>query len=332
MDWSGGELDEARRGPRLVAAASGLQDSDMRLAMPLLMLIALGPAPRPQDPPPRQPTFHSAASDLVVMAATVTDGSGGFVADVSRDRFLVYDNGKPQPIVLFSDDDIPVSVGLIIDDSSSMSPKLGEVLAATVAFARSSNPNDELFALSFNDSVHEALTGRRFLLASDVAAIEHAVATLVPEGRTSLYDALMAGLDRLDEGARARKVLIVMSDGGDNASRATLEQVLDRARTSNAEIYTLGLFDSDDPDRNPKVLAKLAELTGGERYLPRAASPLLMACQRIAREIRSGYTIAFAPPARDGSYHHVRVSVERPNGGRFDVRTRPGYIAPRASP
>jgi Ca-activated chloride channel homolog len=290
----------------------------MRLAMPLLMLIALGPAPRPQDPPPRQPTFHSAASDLVVMAATVTDGSGGFVADVSRDRFLVYDNGKPQPIVLFSDDDIPVSVGLIIDDSSSMSPKLGEVLAATVAFARSSNPNDELFALSFNDSVREALTGRRFLL--------------VPEGRTSLYDALMAGLDRLDEGARARKVLIVMSDGGDNASRATLEQVLDRARTSNAEIYTLGLFDSDDPDRNPKVLAKLAELTGGERYLPRAASPLLMACQRIAREIRSGYTIAFAPPARDGSYHHVRVSVERPNGGRFDVRTRPGYIAPRASP
>jgi Ca-activated chloride channel homolog len=304
----------------------------MRLAIPLLMFMAAGTALRAQDPPnPRQPTFHSASSDLVVMAATVTDKTGGFVADVSRDRFTVYDEGKPQPIVLFSEEDIPVSVGLIIDDSSSMAPKLGEVVAATMAFARSSNPNDELFALAFNDSVHEAVSGRRFLLASDVTAIEHAVASLVPEGRTSLYDALMAGLDRLDEGSRARKVLIVLSDGGDNASRATIDQVVDRARKSDAEIYTLGLFDSDDPDRNPKVLGRLAEVTGGERYLPHAASPLLMACERIAREIRSGYTIAFAPPSRDGSYHHVRVNIERSAGARMEVRTRPGYFAPPAA-
>ena len=106
----------------------------------------------------------------------------------------------------------------------------------------------------------------------------------------------MAGLDRLDEGSRSRKVLIVMSDGGDNASRATLEQVLERARQSNATIYTIGLFDADDPDANPGVLKALAQTTGGERFLPRSAGPLLLACKRIARDIRSGYTIAFEPP------------------------------------
>ena len=154
------------------------------------------------------------------------------------------------------------------------------------------------------------------------------MSSLRPDGRTALYDAVMAGLDRLDEGSRSRKVLIVMSDGGDNASRATLDQVLDRARQSDATIYTIGLFDPGDPDANPGVLKSLAQMTGGERYLPRSAGPLLLACQRIARDIRSGYTIAFEPSKRDGKYHRIRVEVDRADGRRLAVRTRPGYIAP----
>jgi Ca-activated chloride channel homolog len=274
--------------------------------------------------------FRSASSDLVVLAASVTDREGGFVEGVERERFVVYDEGKRQPISLFSNEDTPVSIGLIIDNSASMRPKMGEVIAATVSFARSSNPRDELFALAFNDGVHEALKGSRFLLASDVQALEHSVSALQPDGRTALYDAIMGGFDRLDEASRARKVLIVMSDGGDNASRATLDQVLDRARRSDAAIYTIGLFDAGDPDANPGVLKNLAQTTGGERFLPETPGRLLLACQRIARDIRSGYTLAFEPTRRDGAYHRIRVEVDRANGRRLSVRTRPGYVAPAA--
>jgi VWFA-related protein len=272
--------------------------------------------------------FRSASSDLVVLAASVTDKEGGFVEGVGPERFAIYDEGQRQPITLFSNDDIPVSVGLIIDNSGSMRPKVGEVIAATVAFARLSHPEDELFALAFSDQVREALKDRAFLLAGDIAALERAVSSLRPDGRTALYDAVMAGLDRLDEGSRARKVLIIMSDGGDNTSRATLNQVLERARHSDATIYTIGLFEPDDPDANPGVLKSLAHMTGGERFLPRSASPLLLACQRIARDIRSGYTIAFEPAKRDGKYHRIEVEVDRADGRRLAVRARPGYVAP----
>ena len=272
--------------------------------------------------------FRSASSDLVVLSATVTDSDGGFRADVPGERFAIFDDGKRQPIALFTGEDSPVSVGLIIDNSASMRAKSGEVLAATVEFARKSNPRDELFALAFNDGVHEALHDRRFLMADDVTALHQAVASLRPEGRTALYDAIMSGLDRLDEGTRARKVLIVLSDGGDNASRATLDEVLARARRSDATIYTIGLFDSADRDRNPGVLRDLAQTTGGERYLPESAGPLMQACQRIARDIRSAYTIAFEPGTRDGRYHRIEVKVDRVGGQKLAVRARTGYVAP----
>jgi VWFA-related protein len=274
----------------------------------------------------QRPHFSSASTHLVVLAASVTNRNGGFVRDLEQDLFTVFDNGKRQPIKLFSNDDTPVSVGLIIDNSGSMRAKIGEVVAAAVAFARASHPEDELFALAFNDDVHEAVKGRRFLMASDVTSLQESMSALKPEGQTSLYDAIMRGLDRLDEGSRARKVLIVLSDGGDNASRATLDQVIARARRSDATIYTIGLFDAADPDRNPGVLKELAQTTGGERFLPVSAGPLLQACRRIAEDIRSGYTIAFEPSGIDNTYHRLRVEIARANG-RLNVRTRPGYVA-----
>jgi VWFA-related protein len=284
-------------------------------------------AQEPSIPTAETPLYRSAASDLVVLSATVTDRDGGFVEGLAADRFLVYDNGTRRPIQFFSSEDTPVSVGLVIDNSSSMRGKIGEVVAAAVAFARASHPEDELFALAFNDTVHEVLQGRRFLLASDIASLEAAVASLRPEGQTSLYDAVIAGLDRLEEGSRSRKVLIVLSDGADNASRSTLDQAIERARRSEAAIYTLGLFDRDDPDRNPGVLQDLARATGGQRFLPESAGPLMRACQQIALDIRSAYTIAFEPPQLDGKYHRVQVELDRSVGRRVDVRTRPGYIA-----
>jgi Ca-activated chloride channel family protein len=284
----------------------------------------------------QEPSFRSNSSELVVLPIVVTDKQGRYVSDLPRERFVVFDNGRRMPIDLFTTEDTPVTVGLIIDSSSSMRSKLGEAIAATLAFARSSNPNDELFAIRFNDDVREAVLNRRFLLASDLAALEKAVSAFVPEGRTALYDALVAGLDHLNEGTRPRKVMVVISDGGDNASRATLDRVLARARMSNAAIYTIGIYDDDDPDKNPGALKALARATGGERFLPRSPGALLVACEQIAREIRTGYTIGYAPPDRDGLFHRVRVQVAAP-GRNLSVRTRPGYFAagsrePRTEP
>src|SRR6266542_2548887 len=143
---------------------------------------------------PQEPSFRSGSTELVVLPVVVTDKQGRYVSDLVRERFEVYDNGRRMPIELFSKEDTPVTVGLIIDGSSSMRSKLGQVIAGSVAFARSSNPDDELFAIRFNDNVREVVD-RRFLLAADLGELEHAVASLVPEGRTALYDALIAGLD-----------------------------------------------------------------------------------------------------------------------------------------
>ena len=273
----------------------------------------------------QEPSFRPASSELVVVPVTVTDRQGRFVADLSSPQFSVYDNDRRQPITLFSNEDTPVTVGLVLDSSASMRAKLGEVVAATAAFARSSNPSDELFTLAFSDDVRDAVGEGRFLLASDAAALLTAVSSFKPDGRTALYDAVTAGLDRLENGSRARKVLILISDGGDNSSQATLAQVLARARRSDAAIYTIGLFTRDDPDANPGVLKSLAQATGGARYLPASPGVLLGVCEEIAREIRSGYTIGYEPPDRDGRFHRLRVQVD--DGRRLRVRTRPGYFA-----
>ena len=283
----------------------------------------------------QDPVFRSGSSDLVVLPVVVTDKQGGYVSDLPRERFMVYDNGRRVPIDLFTNQDAPVTVGLIIDASGSMQAKIADVIAASLTFARSSNPEDELFALRFNDDVQEMVPDRPFLMAADLGALESAVRAIRIEGRTALYDGLMAGLDHLDKGARVRKALIVISDGGDNASAATLDRVQARARRSNAAIYTIGIYDEDDVDKDPGVLKSLANNSGGERYLPRSPSDLSRIGERIARDIRGGYTIGYVPPARDGAYHRVKIEIDKAadktagttSNRRLDVRTRPGYFA-----
>ena len=274
----------------------------------------------------QEPSFRSGSSELVVLPVTVKDKQGKFVADLTTEQFAVFDNGRRIPIELFTSEDTPVTVGLVVDASGSMRSKIGEVVAATLAFARASNPDDELFVVRFNDDVQEVVGEAPFLLASDARRLETAMMRLRPDGRTALYDGVAAALDHLARGSRARKVLIVISDGGDNASEVTLDRALKQARDSNASIYTVGIYDDNDFDRNPKVLKALAETTGGERFLPRTPGELLHVCSVIAHEIRNGYTIGYVPPDRDGGYHRVRVVVDAP-ARKLTVRTRPGYFA-----
>jgi Ca-activated chloride channel family protein len=209
-----------------------------------------------------------------------------------------------------------------------MRPKLEEVVNASLALARSSNPADELRVIEFNDSVRDVLGGRR-LTAADTPEFEAALHTLAPKGRTALYDALLDALNHLQDSSVSRKVIVLVSDGADNASVSTFDRVLARARRSNVTIYAIGIFDDKDPDADDQTLKRLAHETGGERFHPRSQGPLIQACEQIARQIRAGYSIGFVSPDHDGRFHRIRVDVEDPR--RLVVRTRPGYFAATAS-
>jgi VWFA-related protein len=265
---------------------------------------------------------------LVVLHATVTDRQGSLVTNLGERDFEVYENGIPQNVRLFKNEDVPVTVGLVIDHSTSMRPKLAEVVAAARTFARSSNPEDEMFVVNFHEIASLGLpAGMRF--THSIAELQPAIMTAPTEGQTALYDAVAMGLEHLQAGSRDKKVLLVISDGGDNASRRSLDQIMKLAAQSSAVIYTVGLFDEQDPDRNPDVLKRLAKTTGGEAFLPGETGDVVAICERIARDIRHQYTIGYVPsnPARDGSYRAIRVLARTKDQGKLSVRTRTGYLA-----
>lgn len=303
------------------------------IAAPVLLLIALAAYAGQQAPP--APQDHDAGSlrisvdvALVVLDATVTDREGGLVSDLSEQDFRISEDGVPQRIRLFRNEDIPVTVGLVIDHSTTILPKLAEVAAAARTFVRSSNREDEMFVVNFNETATLGLRGAAHFTNS-AADLEAAIVMTPPHGMTALYDAIAKGLGELQVGSRDRKVLIVVSDGGDNASAVGLPQVMKLAQRSSAVIYTVGLLDEADPDRNPRVLKRLAEATGGIAFFPEKLSEVVAICERIAREIRHQYTIGYVPgnPARDGSYRAIRVLARAKSHGRLSVRTRTGYIA-----
>jgi VWFA-related protein len=276
----------------------------------------------------QQPAFRISVNvDLVVLHATVTDRQGGFVSDLNEQGFEVYEDRAPQPIRLFKSEDVPVTVGLVVDHSTTMRPKIDEVSAAARTFVRSSNSEDEMFVVNFNEKVSLGLPATiRF--TNDVAALQKAIGNAATGGQTALYDASAKALEELEGGSRDKKVLIVLSDGGDNKSRLSLDQVMRLAAQSSAVIYTVGLFDANDPDRNPGVLKRLAQATGGEAFLPGEVSEAVAICERIARDIRHQYTIGYVPlnQAHNGAYRAIRVVARGKGHDRLSVRTRTGYI------
>jgi VWFA-related protein len=265
---------------------------------------------------------------LVVLHATVTDRQGGVVSNLAGPDFEVYEDGVPQRIRLFKNEDVPVTVGLVIDHSTTMRPKLAEVTAATQTFVRCSNQDDEMFVVNFNEIATVEMPGG-IPFTNSPAALEAAIEARPTMGQTALYDAIAKALEVLQAGSRDKKVLIAVSDGGDNVSAHTLAQVMKLAGRSSAVIYTIGVFDPGDPDQNPGALRRLAEATGGEVYLPGQLSEVVAICERIARDIRHQYTIGYVPinPSRDGAYRAIRVLARAQGRGRLSVRTRTGYIA-----
>jgi VWFA-related protein len=210
-----------------------------------------------------------------------------------------------------------------------MGPKRPEVIAAAMAFARSSNPQDQMFVVNFNEHVSFGLPDN-MPFTDQAAQLESALSRFKTTGETALYDALAVALDHLKKGNRDKKVLIVLSDGGDNASKYKLGQILVMAGKSDAIIYTIGIYTEEDPDKNPNALRQLSRATGGEAFFPQSVPEVVPLCERIARDIRNQYTIAYAPANRtqDGAYRVIQVRAMASGHRRLFVRTRAGYYAP----
>jgi Ca-activated chloride channel homolog len=276
-----------------------------------------------QDPQTPGATFSSRA-DLVVLHVTVLDRRAGFVAGLPREAFTVYENGQPQSVSFFRNEDTPVTVGLVIDSSSSMHRKREAVIAAGLAFARSSHPEDELFTIHFNERVWHGLPPNQ-PFTSDLEEFRAALQRTTARGRTAFFDALALGLEHVERGRQQKKVLIVLSDGGDNASTRRFADVLDAARRSDTVIYTIGMADQYDDDADPGVLRELARATGAEAHFPKDVRDLTRLLERIARDIRSGYTIGYVPTKQTAGFHEIRVEVTSPDRKGLSVRARSGY-------
>ena len=310
------------------------------LALSLCVAIAARSEPRQQGSAPPAagdgssgPTI-SVEVNLVVLHATVRNAAGGFVSGLQEPDFRVYEDGRPQTIRLFRHEDAPVAVGLIVDNSGSMVRKRTDVAVAALAFVRSSNPADQIFIVNFNEHATFGLPDST-PFSADGSELVAALMGVPASGKTALYDAIEAGLDHLKKATYSKKALIVVSDGGDNASAHTLNDVLQDAGRSDAMIYTIGLLDEYDRESNPRALKQVARATGGEAFFPKETKAVIAICRGIAQDIRNQYTIGYAPDNNnlDGGYRRIRVIIAGRRGGHLSVRTREGYIAsPRRNP
>lgn len=281
----------------------------------------------PPPPPNSAKEFTiSAEVDLVLLDVSVRDSKGGYVSGLPKEAFTVLEDGKPQTITQFADNDIPVTVGLVVDNSGSMRPKKPDVITAALVFIQSSNPLDEWFVINFNDRVRRGLPDI-LPFTDDIAKLRAALAKTDPVGRTALYDAVLAGLHQLEMGRCDKKTLVLISDGGDNASTHNFKDVWRAVLESQATIYTVGIFDENDKESNPDVLKRLAHVSGGVCYLPKRLDEAVGICRQIAKDIRTRYTIGYVPQQLNRSgVRHIKVEVHAPGHEKLIARTRTSYI------
>jgi Ca-activated chloride channel homolog len=262
----------------------------------------------------------------VVLHATVYDDHDHMVTNLDKSAFQIFEDGVPQTITSFRREDIPVAVGIVIDNSGSMRDKRPAVNQAAVNFVRSSNPQDQVFIVNFND---EYYLDQDF--TSSVPQLKDALEKIEARGGTALYDAIVASADHLKKNARLeKKVLLVVTDGEDNASRESLEQAVRRLQAENGPtVYTIGLLGGERQRRARRALATVAEDTGGVAFFPKDLSEVDSITQEVAHDIRNQYTIGYRPtrPQSQGGYRSIKVIAHAHGYKKLQVRTRTGYYA-----
>ena len=285
----------------------------------------------PESPSSGDPTF-SVGTRLVVLPVSVLDKGGRLVTDLQQTSFKVFENGVEQPIKIFRREDVPISLGIIIDNSGSMREKRQKVEAASLDLVRASNPQDEVFIVNFNDDAFLDVP-----MTSDIKKMEEGIARIDSRGGTAMRDAIDMSIGYLKKhGKRQKKVLLVITDGNDNASNISVEKLVNRAQDNEVLVYSIGLLNEEE--RREARLAKraldgISNDSGGLAFYPKGPADVEAIAQRVAREIRNQYTIAYSPTVQqmDGSFRQIKVTVSGPR--HPVVRTRTGYYAtPDTSP
>lgn len=295
----------------------------------------------PPPPPPGQENEKNPVGgrikldvSLVVLHTTVQDDRGKFVDGLSKDAFRVYEDKVEQKLSIFKREDIPVSMGLVIDNSGSMRDKRPRVNEAALTLVQNSNPQDEAFVVNFNDDFYLDLDKD---FSSSIPELKEALERIDARGSTALYDAIIGSLDHLKKGKKEKKVLLIVTDGEDNTSRNSLEKTLREIQKTDTVIYTIGLLEQEskkNAKNAKKALIAIAQASGGVAYFPENVGDVHEICEQVAHDIRHQYTLAYYPSntARDGSFRTVHVDVIPPRGtGKLVARTRNGYYAPSGS-
>lgn len=281
-------------------------------------------------PPPLDPDAYRVSSnvELVLLDVSVKNSDGGFVSGLEKADFKVFENKVEQTITAFNAQDVPVTVGLVVDNSGSVRPKKPEIITAALTFVTNSNPHDEIFIVNFNDRVMMGLP-ENMPFSADRNILRQALLKNPAQGRTALYDGLITALEHLRKGRLSKKTLVLISDGGDNSSEISHDELMRKAEESLATIYTVGIYDEHDKDKNPGFLKHLARITGGEAFIPQNSNTLVSVCEKIAKDIRNRYTIGYVPSNRefDGKPRKLKVIATAPDGKKYEVRTRTHYIA-----
>jgi VWFA-related protein len=291
----------------------------LRLLLPL-SLISLSLLAQDQDA-----TFRS-DTRLVVLHASVVDSKGKLVTNLPKEAFKVTENGQPQQVRIFRREDVPVSLGLIVDNSGSMRNKRTKVEAAALAMVKESNPRDEVMVVNYNDEAYEDVP-----LTSDIKKMEEGLQRIDARGGTAMYDAVAMTIDRLKQkGKREKKVIMLITDGNDNASLTKLEQLLRKVSNEEIVIHCIGILEEEERTaarKAKRAVESMSTATGGLFFFPKDLAEVERISLEVAHDIRNQYVLAYSPTNQtlDGSFRTIKVTANGPN--KPTVRTRTGYYA-----
>jgi len=294
-------------------------------------ILAAGALLAQQVAPPSddgKPAIFRLDTRIVVCHTTVIDKTGHLVTNLPQSAFSVFENKVRQEIRRFKREDVPVSLGLVIDNSGSMRNRIAQVKAASLALVKESNPADEVFIVNFNDSAYlDNPKDKPF--TNDMKELEAALAKIDTRGGTAMRDAIQMSIDHLKGGHRDKKVLVVITDGNDNSSIVPMDAILKSAHKSDVLIYGVGLLSEEEhreAARARKALNDLAEATGGKTFFPKDVTEVDAIARQVARDIRNQYVIEYSPSNSnmDGSFRSIKVTAKAPG---TTVRTRSGYYA-----
>lgn len=293
------------------------------LSSVLSLLLAVGALS--QDVPPV--ATLNIDVDFVELHVTVSDRNGHPIGGLAQTNFKVIENQVEQSIAVFKHEDIPVSLGLIVDNSRSIEPRKTRLDAAALSFVEKSNPDDEVFIVHFD---FDARLSQDF--TADHAKLEQTLAAEKPFGQTALYDSVLLGLDTMQKAKNQKHALLLITDGIDNVSKSTLDQVVERLKREKVLVYVVGLLSESGGVASEDSLIRIGAASGGRAYFPQTPEEARKMMEIIARDLREQYTIGYRPtnPARDGSWRSVRVDITPPKGfpKDLDANYRRGYYAP----